>query len=189
VPTDTVYGLVAALDSPEGVAALYALKGRPRAQPSQVLVYSAALLAEALAPLDPRTRAAAAALLPGPVTCLVPDPAGRFAAAGGDAPGAVGLRAPRMHGPMADLGLFLVATSANEPGEPDPGRLDDVPARLRAGAAAELDLGAVPGTPSAVVDLREVAGGGPARLVRPGPEPGAVEAAIAAAGVPLVRPV
>ena len=188
MPTDTVYGLAAALDRPEGIAALYALKGRPRAQPSQVLVYSAALLAEALAPLDARTRAAAAALIPGPATCLVPDPARRFAAAGGDAPGAVGLRAPRMDGPIADLELFLVATSANEPGEPDPGRLGDVPARLRAGASAELDLGALPGTPSAVVDLREVGAGGPARLVRPGPEPGAVEAAIAAAGVPLVRP-
>jgi signal transduction histidine kinase len=32
-----------------------------------------------------------------------------------------------------------------------------VPARLRAGAAAELDHGTLPGTPSAVVDLRAVA--------------------------------
>ena len=59
VPTDTVYGLAAALDRPEGVAALYALKGRPRSQPCQVLVYAAALLDEALAPLDERTRTAA----------------------------------------------------------------------------------------------------------------------------------
>ena len=188
VPTDTVYGLAAALDRPEGVAALYALKGRPRTQPSQVLVYSAALLDEALALLDSRTRGAADALLPGPATCLVPDPVGRFALAAGGSPGTVGVRAPRMDGPIVDLELFLVATSANEPGQPDPARLGEVPARLRAGASAEFDLGELPGTPSAVVDLRAVAGGGPARLVRPGPDPGAMEAAIAAAGVPLVRP-
>ncbi len=57
-----------------------------------MLVYSAALLDEALAPLDDRTRAAARALLPGPATCLVPDPAGRFAEAAGE-PGGVGRRA------------------------------------------------------------------------------------------------
>ena len=73
-----------ALDVPAGVAALYALKGRPRSQPCQVLLYSAALLDEALA--APRRRAPGprrAALLPGPATCLVPDPAGRYAAAAG----------------------------------------------------------------------------------------------------------
>ncbi|MDH3226851.1 MAG: Sua5/YciO/YrdC/YwlC family protein, partial [Thermoleophilia bacterium] len=35
VPTDTVYGLAAALDSPAGVDRLYELKGRPRDQPCQ----------------------------------------------------------------------------------------------------------------------------------------------------------
>lgn len=188
VPTDTVYGLAAALDRPEGVAALYALKGRPRSQPCQVLVYSAALLEEALAPLDPRTRAAALALLPGPATCLVPDPAGRFAEAAGEPGGSVGVRAPRMAGPIAGLDLFLVATSANEPGGRDPDRLDAIPGRIRAGVAAELDMGVLPGTASAVVDLREVAAGGPARLLRPGPDPDAVVAALAPSGVQVVHP-
>jgi L-threonylcarbamoyladenylate synthase len=188
VPTDTVYGLAAALDRPGGVAALYALKGRPRSQPCQVLVYSAALLERALAPVDDRTRAAALALLPGPATCLVPDPSGRFAAAAGEPGGAVGVRAPRMAGPVADIDLFLVATSANEPGGPDPDRLDRVPARIRDGVAAELDLGVLPGTASAVVDLREVAGGGPARLLRPGPDPEIVAAALNRHGVQVERP-
>jgi L-threonylcarbamoyladenylate synthase len=188
VPTDTVYGLAAALDRPGGVAALYALKGRPRSQPCQVLVYSPPLLDEALAPLDDRTRTAARTLLPGPATCLVPDPAGRFAGAAGEPGGSVGLRAPWMSGPLADLDLFLVATSANEPGGPDPARLDQVPARIREGVAAELDRGPLPGTASAVVDLRDVAAGGPARLLRPGPDPGAVATALDAAGVPVVRP-
>lgn len=188
VPTDTVYGLAAALDRPAGVAALYALKGRPRSQPCQVLVYSPALLAAALAPVDPRTRAAALALLPGPATCLVPDPAGRFAEAAGEPGGSVGVRAPRMDGPVTAVDVFLVATSANEPGGPDPDRIDAVPARIRAGVAAEVDLGVLPGTASAVVDLRGVAGGGGARILRPGPDPDAVAAALAGAGVRVVHP-
>ncbi len=184
VPTDTVYGLAAALDVPAGVAALYALKGRPRSQPSQVLLLGPALVEEAIAALDPLTRAAAAALLPGPVTCLVPDPEGRYAAAAGDAPGTVGLRAPAP-GPLAALGLPLVATSANEPGGPDPARLEEVPAGLLRGAAATFDAGPLPGTALTVVDLRPLAAGGAATLVRPGPDPGGVARALAGAGARL----
>lgn len=185
VPTDTVYGLAAALDVPAGVEALYALKGRPRSQPCQVLLPTAALLAEAAGPLDPLTRAALAALLPGPVTCVVPDPPGRYAAAAGDAPGTVGLRAP-IPGPLAGLDLPLVATSANLPGGADPTTLAEVPARLRARAAAELDAGPLPGSPSAVVDLRRLSEDGTAPLLRPGPDPDALRRALAAVGARVV---
>lgn len=188
VPTDTVYGLAAALDSPEGVAALYAVKGRPREQPCQVLLCGDRLLADALAPLDRATRAAAEALLPGPATCLVPDPPGRYAAAAGAAPGAVGVRAPVVGEPMASVGIPLVATSANNPGGPDPETLGRVPEDLRAAAAAVVDAGALPGTASAVVDLRAVADGGAALLVREGPDPDAVARALAAVGTAVVRP-
>ena len=187
LPTDTVYGLAAALDVPEGVAALYALKGRSRSRPCQVLLLGPELLAAALAALDPVTRAAAAALLPGPVTCIVPDPAGRYAAAAGDSPGSVGLRAPRVEGDAATLGLALVATSANHPGGRDPARVEEVPEDLRARAVA-LDAGPLPGTASAVVDLRPVVAGGAAELLRPGPDPAAVERALAAVGVRVIRP-
>jgi L-threonylcarbamoyladenylate synthase len=188
LPTDTVYGLAAALDVPAGVDALYALKGRPRDQPCQVLLYSPDLLAEALAPLDTRTRAGAEALLPGPATCIVPDPSGRYGAAAGSQAGSVGVRAPRMAGAPAGLDMALVATSANEPGEPDPARLDQVPARLRTAVAAALDAGPLPGTASAVVDLRPVGEGGAAAVLRPGPDPDAVVRALGAAGVAVVRP-
>lgn len=188
VPTDTVYGLAAALDAPAGVAALYALKRRPRGQPCQVLLCSAALLDEALAPLDPVTAAAARALLPGPATCLVADPAGRYAAAAGDAPGSVGVRAPVVGAPLADVGIPLVATSANHPGGPDPATIDAVPADLRDGAVARVDAGRLPGTASAVVDLRPLAGGGAAGLLRPGPDPDAVATALGAVGARVVRP-
>lgn len=185
VPTDTVYGLAAALDAPAGVDALYALKGRPREQPCQVLLLGPAALEEALAPLEGAVAAAARALLPGPATCLVPDPSGRYRAAGGAEPGAVGVRAPRVAGPLTALGLPLVATSANDPGGPEPSVVDEVPERIRRAVACVVDGGRLPGTASAVVDLRPLATGGPARLLRPGPDPAATAAALAAAGAGL----
>ena len=46
-----------------------------------------------------------------------------------------------------------MATSANDPGGPNPVTLDDVPQRIRDAVAAELDLGPLPGTPSTVIDF------------------------------------
>ena len=187
VPTDTVYGLAAALDSEAGVAALYALKGRPHEQPIQVLLLAPTLLDEALAPLDAATAAAARALLPGPATCVVPDPKGRYRGAAGAEAGSVGVRAPRVGGPLGALDLPLVATSANEPGGQDPARVEDVPSRLRRAAACVVDAGSLPGTASAVVDLRPLFAGRPAILLRPGPDPDGTAAALAAAGATLQR--
>lgn len=182
VATDTVYGLAAALDSAVGIDALYALKGRDRDQPCQVLIYDPAQLAAALAPLTEPVRRAAQALLPGRVTCLVPDPTGRYVAAAGGEPGTVGLRAPQMDPPVA-LDIPLVATSANDPGGPDPARIDDIPAGIRTAVSLRIDRGTLTPIASAVVDLRPVAAGEPARLLRDGATPRDVRAALAAAGV------
>lgn len=182
VPTDTVYGLAAALDSPTGVQALYALKGRARSQPCQVLVYSERLLAQALVPLDALTSRVVRALLPGPTTCIVPDPTGRYGAATGDRPGTVGLRAPLMTGAILDLDIPLVATSANDPGAADPAAVSQIAPRLREGAFV-LDAGVAPGTSSAVIDLCQIVEGGAARLIRPGRSPETVIRALQAAGV------
>lgn len=187
VPTDTVYGLAAALDSTEGVNAMYRLKGRPRNQPCQVLIYTAALLADAVGPLDHATVRAVRALLPGQSTCIVPDPVGRYAAATGDAPGSVGLRAPRMDGAILGLDIPLVATSANDPGGDDPATVDQVPAHLRAGTGTVLDFGPLPGIASAVVDLRQVGRTGRARILRAGPDPNDVARRLRAVGVTEVH--
>ena len=168
LPTDTVYGLVAALDSPEGVAALYALKGRERDMPCQVLVYSSAAREAMLGPLPSPLAAAARAVLPGPATCIVPDPAGRYAEAAGRERGSVGVRAPLVDGALAELDIPLVATSANEPGEGDPATLADVAPRLADGAAIRWDGGRLPGTPSSVLDLRPLVDGGPVSVLREG---------------------
>jgi L-threonylcarbamoyladenylate synthase len=49
----------------------------------------------------------------------------------------------------------VAATSANAHGGPDPRRVDEIPDELRAAAAAVVDAGELPGTPSTVVDLTE----------------------------------
>lgn len=187
VPTDTVYGLVAALDSPQGIDALYALKGRPRSQPCQVLVYREELLAEALAPLDELTTRAARALLPGPVTCIVPDRTGRYAAATGDQPGAVGIRAPWMDGAILGLDIPMIATSANDPRGSDPAAFDDIPVRLWNAGVIGLNRGRLPGTASAVVDLRGIARGGSATLIRPGADPVGVSRRLESVGIAVAE--
>jgi L-threonylcarbamoyladenylate synthase len=184
VPTDTVYGLAAALDSPAGVAALYALKGRDRSRPCQVLVFTAGLLDEAVGSLDAVTTAAVRAVLPGRVTCIVPDPAGRYRSAAGAQVGSVGIRAPSMT-PAVDLGSPLIATSANEPGEPDPVTVHDVPDRIRGAVGAILDLGPLPGRASTVVDLTSVGAGGAARVLREGDDVQDVLHRLEAIGVPV----
>ena len=187
VPTDTVYGLAAALDSPEGVAALYALKDRPRSQPCQVLIYSHSVLDAVVAALETTAARAVRALLPGSVTCIVEDPQGRFIAAAGQTPGSVGLRAPDMSGPISGLDLPLIATSANDLGGRDPAVLVEVPDRIRDAVDIEIDGGRLPGTASAVIDLREVGRTSTATLIRPGPSPADVRAALEDMGVRLVR--
>ena len=186
VPTDTVYGLAAALDSPAGVERLYAVKGRPREQPCQVLLYSTGLLGEAVDGLHPRVGTAVMALLPGTVTCVVDDPNRRFVAAAGDSPGSVGLRVPHMAPGFGDVDGPLVATSANTPGGPEPAVVGDVSAELRAAAGAVLDAGRLPGVASSVVDLRPVGRGESARLLRPGPNAEAVRLTLDAVSVGLV---
>ena len=66
------------------------------------------------------------------------------------------MRVPVLEGEAHDLlsrvGV-MVATSANLPGGPDPGTIDEVPEEIRAAADAIVDVGPLPGTPSTVIDF------------------------------------
>ena len=112
----------------------------------------------ALPELGPRTAGALRALLPGAVTLLLPNPAGRFPLACG--PGAadvLGLRVPAWPpalAALADVRWPVLQSSANVAGGPDARRLEDVPEYMRAHTDLVLDGGELPGTPSTVVDLR-----------------------------------
>jgi tRNA (cmo5U34)-methyltransferase len=92
-------------------------------------------------------------LLPGAVSVLLPNPAGRFPLACGDDPSTLGLRVPVVPR-LADVRWPVLQSSANRAGGPDPRRLEDVPELIRRSADLLIDGGELPGTPSTVVDLR-----------------------------------
>lgn len=155
LPTDTVYGLACTpyLEAP--VRSLSELKGRSPAQPIALVVASVDLLLECVPELRGRGGVVARALLPGPLTLVLGNPARRFPWLTGDRPDAIGVRVPDLAGPARELldevGA-LAATSANHHGGPDPRRLDEVPPELLA-AATPLDGGVLRGMPSTVLDL------------------------------------
>jgi L-threonylcarbamoyladenylate synthase len=180
-PADTVYGLACEPDAKEGVRRLYALKGRRPDKPAAVMFFQPSLALAALPELGPRTRDALLALLPGAVTVLLPNPAGRFPLACGPDPGTLGLRVPALPADLAALHAVrwpVLQSSANVAGGPDARRLEEVPERIRKAADLVLDGGPLPGTPSTVVDLRGHERDGSWRVVRRGAVP---EAEVAAA--------
>lgn len=169
VPFDTVYGLAAEPHDEASTRRLYELKGRPPTQPTALVAASVDALRALLPELD---TSRAWHLLPGPLTLVVPNPAHRFRWLTGTNPDALGIRVPDLPGTtrevVASVGA-VVATSANLRGGPDPRRFEDVPEEIRAGAAAAVDGGEVPGTPSTVVDLT----GAEPRILREGAVPAA----------------
>jgi L-threonylcarbamoyladenylate synthase len=156
-PADTVYGLACEPDSKEAVQRLYMLKRRRPDKPAAVMFFALELALAALPELGPRMTAALRALLPGAVTLLVPNPAGRFPLACGPQRDLLGLRVPAWPPALAALGEVrwpVLQSSANAAGGPDARRLIDVPEYMRTHTDLVLDGGELPGTPSTVVDLR-----------------------------------
>jgi L-threonylcarbamoyladenylate synthase len=167
LPTDTVYGLCALAYTPGPAERLYRLKTRDPLQPSALLASDLDLLLECVPELRGRSAVIARALLPGPYTLVLPNPARRFRWIAGADPDAIGVRVPELpaesEAVVAAVGC-VVATSANLPGKPDPRRVDEVPQEIRDGVGAIVDAGELPGTPSTVLDFR----GLEARVVREG---------------------
>ena len=155
IPTDTVYGLVASPYTEAPVRRLYRLKGRDESQPSALLAASLELLFECIPELRGRAETIASALLPGPYTLILANPARRYRWLTGATPDAIGVRVPDFAGPgreVLDRVGALVATSANLAGGAETRRFADVPAELLV-AAAGVDGGELPGTPSTVIDF------------------------------------
>jgi L-threonylcarbamoyladenylate synthase len=156
LPTDTVYGLMASAEREDYATRVYRVKGRDETKPTALLAGSLESLFECLPELRGRSDVIARALLPGPFTLILPNPARRYRWLTGVRTDAIGVRVPEL--PEASRRVVeaagcLMATSANDPGGPDPVTLDDVPRRIREAVAAELDLGPLPGTPSTVIDF------------------------------------
>ena len=171
IPTDTIYGLACDPENEDAVRRLSELKGRSPEQPIALVAVSLDDLHDRM----PELRAGAGetvtlALLPGPYTLVLPNPARRLPWLAGARPATIGVRVPDVSGVARDLlervGA-VAATSANLHGGPDPRRLEDVPSEIRDGVAALVDGGELPGTPSTVVDLT----GATPRIVRAGAVP------------------
>ena len=174
-PADTVYGLACDPGNAEAVDRLYALKGRAAGKPSAVMYFDAAVAVAALPELGPRTRALMRRLLPGGVTLLLPNPLGRFPLAGG---GGLGLRVPDVPA-LRGVRSVVLQSSANAAGAPDARRLEQVPEAIRLAADLVIDAGELPGTPSTVIDLRELEDDGAWEIVRAG----AVDAEVVAQAI------
>jgi L-threonylcarbamoyladenylate synthase len=156
LPTDTVYGLCAFAYRSEAAERLYELKKRDRQQPTALLANDLDLLLECVPELRGRAAVIVRALLPGPYTLILPNPARRFRWITGSNPDAIGVRVPELppeaERVVAAVGC-VVATSANFPGGPDPCRVDAVPPEIRENVGAVVDAGELPGTPSTVLDF------------------------------------
>lgn len=170
VPTDTVYGIAVALDTPGGIERLFAAKQRP---PDKAIALLLADVEQAISigDLPPAAMALARTFWPGGLTLVVarredvPLPA---ALTGAElAPGAVptvGLRVPDHDAPRALARALgpLPTTSANRSGEPELPDADAIEAELGGALQLILDGGPAPGGPaSTVVDCT-----GPVPLIR-----------------------
>lgn len=155
LPTDTVYGLCASLDEP-AAKQLAVLKGRDGAKPMAIIAADVTALLGRLPELRGRSETIVRALLPGPFTLILPNPAERYAWLNQASPTTIGIRVAVLPDPtrrvLAAVGA-VVATSANAAGGRDPVTLDDVPATIRSACAAELDAGPLSGIPSTVIDF------------------------------------
>jgi len=167
-PTETVYGLGAVATNDCAVAAIYRAKGRPAHNP--LIVHLADLAGvRAVAALDARAEAVAAAFWPGPLTLVLPrapgSPISPLATAG---LATVAVRLPAHPVARALLTATLLpvaAPSANPSGRVSPTTAEHVAADLGEAVDLVLDGGACPvGVESTVLDLSAPT----PRLLRPG---------------------
>jgi L-threonylcarbamoyladenylate synthase len=158
-PTDTLYGVCCDPEDERAAERLYRLKGRPAMRPAAVMFFAIEPALEVLGELPESEQAALQALLPGPVTVLLANRSRSFAPACRIDPETLGLRVPRLPDRLAALAGVsapLMQSSANLSGGPDARSLDEVPQGILEGAELVIDGGELPGTPSTVVDLRDL---------------------------------
>ena len=158
LPTDTVYGLCADAYREGPVTRLARLKGRPAGMPIALLAADVDAILDCVPEVRGRAAVVARALLPGPYTLVLPNPARRFRWLAASRPETIGVRVPELPAEAREVverAGAVAATSANAHGSPDPRRVDEIPDELRAAAAVVVDAGDLPGTPSTVVDLTE----------------------------------
>jgi L-threonylcarbamoyladenylate synthase len=165
-PADGLYGLACDPADAAAIARIHEMKGRDDGKPSAVMFFSPLAMRELISTVGPRTRDAMAALLPGPVTLVVANPAGLYPLACREDRARLGIRL--IDGPLAGAAAAIFQTSANRSGEPAPSRFDDIDPRVLAAADVALDGGELTGLPSTVVDVTGIEDGGEPVILREG---------------------
>lgn len=167
LPTDTGYMMAVDALSEGAIARLFAIKGRPEANPVHVAVANLAM-AEELAEISETARKLAAAFLPGPLTIVCPKrsivPDALVAHSG-----TIGFRipdSPVVLQACAALGRPLTATSANRSGKAPLWEIEEIQAEM----GEEIDFlveahGFASRIPSTVVKVV----GDEVTILRPGP--------------------
>jgi L-threonylcarbamoyladenylate synthase len=150
-PADTLYGLACDPLSESAVTRIHRLKGREEGKSSAVMYFSPGAARELIAGLGERTGAAVGALLPGPVTLVLPNPERRYPLACREDPERLGIRL--IEGPLAGMPLPVFQTSANPSGYGAPSSFGAIDEGILAGADLGIDGADLGGEPSTVVDL------------------------------------
>ena len=156
LPTETVYGLGADASTPDAVAEIFRVKGRPTNHPLIVHIADASVMGEWAAEVSPEAQALADAFWPGPLTVLVRRMAtvGDWVTGGRDT---VGLRVPGDEIALELLRAFgggIAAPSANRFGKVSPTSAAHVVADLGSDVAVVLDGGVCAvGVESTIVDV------------------------------------
>jgi L-threonylcarbamoyladenylate synthase len=170
LPTDTVYGIAVALETPGGIGRLFEAKAR-RPDKGIMLLLADAAQAGAIGAMTPAATALADAFWPGGLTVIVPQrPDVPLPAELTGGTPTIGLRVPDHPAPRAlarGVGP-LPTTSANRSGDPEGRDASDILDQL--GDHVELVLDGGPahgGPPSTVVDCTAE----PVRILRAGAIP------------------
>ncbi len=177
-PTDTVYGVGAAVDRPDAVARLYVAKGRPLDRPIPVLIADLDQLERLAGDVNDAILRLARRFWPGALTIVVPAQPWLPVEIVRDT-GAVGLRMPDHPVALAIIraaGGAVATTSANRSGEREACTVEEAVAALGETVDLYVDGGRTPGgIPSTVVALQD----GEIRILRRGAlDPALVEQAL-----------
>jgi L-threonylcarbamoyladenylate synthase len=155
-PTETYYGLGAAISSTTGVARVFDVKARPATKPLLVLVDSTAMAESLAAAVSDIARALMARHWPGALTLVLPArPSVSVALTAGT--GTIGVRWPDHAvavGLVRALGEPLTAPSANPSDAAPPRTAEEVLTYFDGAVDLVLDGGITPGgAPSTIVDV------------------------------------
>jgi L-threonylcarbamoyladenylate synthase len=156
LPTDTVYGVSAALSCPDSIARLFTVKRRPIDRPIALLVDNITQVESVVEAITPHGQRLMERFWPGGLTLALPKKIGLPDVVTASGP-SVAVRMPDHPVPRAlarRLGAPLPTTSANVSGRPSPANAEA--ARLELGDVVDLVLDggdATFGIESTVVDL------------------------------------